>query len=220
MRKKEGSQVWRKLIILLLLFGPASILIFIGTSKCSHNFKKLDDFGKVKPFTFIDSLGKTHQNKELNGKILLITTLQKTCPEKCAVSMWHLNKIIYEKMRKKGERAIVRIVSFVTDGEGNPGTIEDIREVQKMLRDRVQNYNPKLWMIVTGDPKVLYDFERNDQRLLQEGDEFFGNQAYQELMLLLDKKQHLRMVLSGKTEGMIRRMNQHISLLLKEYAKK
>ena len=41
----------------------------------------------------------------------------------------------------------------------------------------------------------------------------------QELMLLLDKKNHLRMALSGTTEGMIRRMKQHIALLQKEYDK-
>lgn len=38
-------------------------------------------------------------------------------------------------------------------------------------------------------------------------------------MLLLDKKNHLRMVLSGKTEGMIRRMKEHIALLQKQYDK-
>ena len=43
--------------------------------------------------------------------------------------------------------------------------------------------------------------------------------SYQELMLLLDRENHLRMVLSGKTEGMIRRMNQHVGLLQKEYDK-
>ena len=61
--------------------------------------------------------------------------------------------------------------------------------------------------------------QRNDERLLKEGDEFYGGQAFQELLLLLDRENHLRMVLSGTTEGMIRRMNQHVSLLQKEYDK-
>ena len=54
---------------------------------------------------------------------------------------------------------------------------------------------------------------------MKEGDQYFGGQAFQELMLLLDKKNHLRMVLSGKTEGMIRRMKEHIALLQKQYDK-
>ena len=38
-------------------------------------------------------------------------------------------------------------------------------------------------------------------------------------MLLLDKKNHLRMALSGNQEGMIRRMKEHLALLQKQYDK-
>jgi hypothetical protein len=54
---------------------------------------------------------------------------------------------------------------------------------------------------------------------LKKGNEFYGGEAFQELILLLDKQNHLRMVLSGKTEGMIRRMKEHIALLQKQYDK-
>jgi hypothetical protein len=48
----------------------------------------------------------------------------------------------------------------------------------------------------------------------------FGNvQSFQEIMLLLDKKNHLRMALSGNQEGMIRRMKEHLALLQKQYDK-
>jgi hypothetical protein len=36
---------------------------------------------------------------------------------------------------------------------------------------------------------------------------------------LLDKKNDLRMVLSGTSEGMIRRMKEHVALLQKQYDK-
>jgi hypothetical protein len=39
-------------------------------------------------------------------------------------------------------------------------------------------------------------------------------------MLLVDKKNHLRMVLPGKTESTIRTMRDHMALLEKEYDKK
>jgi hypothetical protein len=38
-------------------------------------------------------------------------------------------------------------------------------------------------------------------------------------MLLVDKQNHLRMVLDGKSEGMVRRMKEHIALLDKQYDK-
>ena len=37
------------------------------------------------------------------------------------------------------------------------------------------------------------------------------------MMLLVDKSNHLRMILSGNSEGMIRKMKQHIALLQKQY---
>jgi len=203
---------------MLLLFGPAFILVLIGTSKCTHNFKQLDDFGVATNYTFVDAKGNQRDYKEFSDQVVLVTTLQITCPDDCAISMWHLDQLVYQKMRKKKEKGGVRIISFVTDGEGNP--IEDMSSVQDMLYDRVENYDPELWVLASGDAKELYDFERNDERLLREGDEFFGGQAFQELLLLLDRENHLRMVLSGTTEGMIRRMNQHVSLLQKEYDQK
>jgi hypothetical protein len=38
-------------------------------------------------------------------------------------------------------------------------------------------------------------------------------------MLLVDKRNHLRMVLKGNSEGMIRKMKEHIALLDKQYDK-
>jgi len=217
MSEKKSAGLKQRLLIVLLLFGPAFILVLIGTSKCTHKFKQLDDFGVATNYTFTDSKGEKHDYSDFSDQVVLVTTLQISCPDDCAISMWHLDQLVYQKMRKKKEKGGVRIISFVTDGEGNP--VKDLSSVEEMLYDRVENYDPDLWMIASGDAKELYDFERNDERLLKEGDEFYGGQAFQELLLLLDRENHLRMVLSGTTEGMIRRMNQHVSLLQKEYDK-
>ncbi len=200
---------------MVLLFGPAFVLVFIGTSKCTHNFKQLDDFGVGTNYSFVDAYGKEHTYKDYEDNVVLITTIQESCPDDCAISLWHIDQLVYQKMRKDPRKGKVRIISFVTDGEGNPLT--DLSSVDQMLRDRVEDYNPETWILASGDAKKVYDFERNDEKLLREGDEFYGNQAFQELLLLMDRNNHLRMVLSGTTEGMIRRMNQHIGLLQKEY---
>ncbi len=215
MSKKKAAGFKKRLFVILLLFGPAFILVFIGTSKCTHKFKRLDDFGVAAGYTFTDIHGKERSYKEFDDQVVLVTTLQLTCPDNCAISLWHIDQLVYQKMRRTIESGGVRIISFVTDGEGNP--VEDLSSVDEMLKDRIKDYNPDLWILASGDAKKVYDFERNDEKLLREGDEFYGKQAFQELLLLLDRNNHLRMVLSGKTEGMIRRMNQHVSLLQKEY---
>lgn len=206
-------------IAFLLTFGPALLLVLIATRGCDHKFKELDDYGEAAQYSFIDADGKQRTAKEFEGDVVLMTTLQETCPDSCAISFWHVNQTIYQHIynNKRKKLKQVRLISYVTDGEGNP--VEDLSTVEAMLKDQVENYDSTLWILASGNSKPLYDFTNEGVSLIQEGDEYFGGEGYQELMLLLDKQNHLRMVLSGKTEGMVRRMKQHIALLQKQYDK-
>ncbi|MDG1146769.1 MAG: hypothetical protein P8N52_00555 [Crocinitomicaceae bacterium] len=218
MEVKSNAGHAKRILAILLVFGPAFILIFIATRSCSHNFKELDDYGVADNYAFIDAQGIKHTVDDFKEYSVLINVLQPTCPENCSVSFWHLNHLIYQKMRDNArKKGSLRIITFVTDGKGNP--LKDLSAVSDMLADQVEGYDPNIWIVASGDPKKLYDFEHNNARLLQEGDMYYGGEAFQELMLLLDKKNHLRMVLSGKSEGMIRRMREHVALLKKQYDK-
>lgn len=207
----------RKVIFaFLLLFGPAFLLIFIASRSCEHKFKELDDFGAAVNYSFKMPDGKLLKADDMKGNILLVTTLQSTCPEECAVSFWHLNQKIYQHLRtNKKKLGTVKILSLVTDGKGNP--VDDLTPVVDMLNDEVEDYDPEIWLVATGDAREMYNFEKNGKSLLQKGDQYFGGESFQELMLLIDRENHLRMVLSGKTEGMIRRMFEHVALLKKDY---
>lgn len=219
MASKKTAGRMKVIFAFLLLFGPAFLLVFISTRGCEHKFKTLDDFGPATNYSFIDARGKKFTYKNFENEIVLITTLQETCPDSCAISFWHLNQAIYQHIRKNNRKKLkkVRIISFATDGEGKP--LKDLTVIRQALEDNVEEYDPDTWFVASGDVKSIYNFERNDKSLLQEGDEFFGGQAFQELILLLDKKNHLRMVLSGTSEGMIRRMKEHVALLQKQYDK-
>ena len=183
------------------------------TRSCEHKFETLENYGKITPFNFTDVKGNTRSSIEFDGDIVLITTIQESCPDSCSVLLWHINQMIYERIWKNRtkKRKQVKIISFVTDEEGNP--IKDLNTVQGMLKKIVPNYDPSIWVLAKGDVKSIYDIEHNGASLLQGGNKF------QELMLLMDKKQCLRMVLSGKKEGHIRRMEQSMALLQKEYDK-
>ncbi len=208
----------RRILTLLLLFGPAFILVFIGTRGCSHKFQELDDMGAVKKYHFVDAYNRKFSYDHFKDNVVLVNVLQSDCLDTCSVSFWHLDQTIYQDAYKNRRKdGSLRIISFVTDGKGNP--VKDLNTVRTMMEDMVEDYDKDVWYIATGDVRALYDIERNGQTLLQKGDEYFGGEAFQELLLLLDKDNHLRMVLSGKTEGMIRRMNQHVALLQKQYDK-
>ena len=219
MTKINGSAGRLKgIIVLILLFGPASFLIFISSRGCEHKFVELDDMGKVSNYSFVNADGTQMNEATFKNKVVLFTTLQVTCPNKCAVSFWHLDQLIYQHLRKnKKKLGHVKLVSFVTDSKGNP--YSNLNDVEFMLKDQVEKYDSSVWILANGDAKSLYNISRNGENLLMKGNQYFGGEAFQELMLLVDKRNHLRMVLKGNSEGMIRKMKEHIALLDKQYDK-
>jgi cytochrome oxidase Cu insertion factor (SCO1/SenC/PrrC family) len=219
MTKINGSAGRLKgIIVLILLFGPASFLIFISSRGCEHKFVELDDMGKVSNYNFVNADGTQMNQATFKNKVVLFTTLQVTCPNKCAVSFWHLDQLIYQHLRKnKKKLGHVKLVSFVTDSKGNPHS--NLNDVEFMLKDQVEKYDSSVWILANGDAKSLYNISRNGENLLMKGNQYFGGEAFQELMLLVDKRNHLRMVLKGNSEGMIRKMKEHIALLDKQYDK-
>lgn len=208
-----------KIVAILVLVLPAFLLVFISTRGCDHKFKELPDYGKAIDYTFEDANGKLYHASDFKGEVILMNTLQTTCPDSCAISMWHLDQLIYQHIRKNKTKKLkkIKLISFITDTEGN--AIKDLTKIQKSLEDNIINYDPSIWILAKGNPEEIYDFKHNNQSLLAEGEKYFGGKAFLELMLLIDKQNHLRMVGRGKTEGEIRRMFQHVALLMKQYDK-
>ena len=207
-----------RIVAILILLLPASLLVFLSTRGCSHKFKELPDYGIASDYHFIDGRGKKYSSKDFKDKIVVITTLQLTCPDSCAISMWHFDQAIYQHIRKnKKKLKQVKIVSFVTDGKGNPVT--NLSMLTASMKDNIEGFDPDTWFLASGEGRSVFDFKFNNQSLLKKGESYFGGEAYTELMLLIDKQNHLRMVNRGTAEGSIRRMYQHIALLQKQYDK-
>ncbi len=218
MTEKTKAGYVRPVLSLLLLFGPALLLIFISTRGCEHKFKVLEDYGKLPAYNFHDSKGHTLTNKNFRNKIVIYTTIQPSCPDTCAITIWHLDQLLYQQLRKnKKKLGHVKIVSIVTDANGHPS--DRVHDVEMALRTQVQDYDPEIWTVVSGDARGIYNMKHNGQSLLKKGKEYFGGEAFTELMLLVDKKNHVRMVLPAKTESTIRKMRDHMALLEKEYDK-
>ena len=213
----------KSLIALLLVFVPSTLLIFIGTRSCEHNFTKLDDYGKIHSYTFTNINGENKNSDDFKNTIVVINTLQESCPKKCGIAFWPFERSIYQQIRKNQKKLNkVRIISFVIDEDGNP--VKDLSNMQQILKDNVLNYDPKLWILASGDPKKIFNIEHNGVNLLDTQTEDKKKTAYKDLILLVDKKNHLRMALranskSPEGEGITRRMKQSLALLLKQYDK-
>jgi cytochrome oxidase Cu insertion factor (SCO1/SenC/PrrC family) len=214
----------RSLFALTLVFGPALILIFMATRGCDHRFKTLADYGLVDTptFTVYNHKGKQQQTlQDYQDQIVLISTLQTTCPYNCGLAFFPLTQNIYKDLRTNKRKKLkqVRMLSIVVDSLGNPVSEQALLDIQDMLRSRVEGYDPEIWQLVSADPKIFYNLTNNGQKLIVKDAKYFGGISYNELIMLLDKNNHLRMVLNGHTEGMIRKMKEHLALLIKQYDK-
>ena len=219
MSKNTKAGSLRPVLSMLILFGPALLLIFISTRGCKQEFQKLDDYGKLPAYNFTDAAGKPVKNSDYKNKIVLYTVIQATCPDTCSISLWHLDQLIYQHLRENRKRmGHVKMVSVGIDSKGNPS--DDIGAVEGTLKRFVEGYDPKIWHIVKGDPKTIYNIRHNGKSLMEKGKQYFAGEAYTELLMLADKNNHVRMVLPAKTESTIREMWERMALLQGEYDRK
>jgi cytochrome oxidase Cu insertion factor (SCO1/SenC/PrrC family) len=217
MNSKTKKSRLKAILAILLVFGPAMLLVFIGTRGCEHKFEKLEDYGAAAPYSFFDINGKQRTYKEFENCIVIVSTIQESCPDTCAISFWHVDQLLYQHIRKNKSKKLkqVKLISFVTDGKGNP--VKDLSYTANILKERVEGYDPEIWILANGDARNLYNFTNNGKSLLEKGSNYYGGEYFQEILLLLDKSNHLRMALRGNQEGMVRTMKEHLALLQKQY---
>ena len=89
-----------KIVAILVLLLPAFLLVFLSTRGCDHKFKELPDYGKAIDYSFEGVNGKQYTSKDFKNEIVLISTIQETCPDSCAISFWHVDQSVYQKIRK------------------------------------------------------------------------------------------------------------------------
>lgn len=201
----------------MVLFGPAILMVLFTTGKCNNQYQKLPEFGPMPNYEFTGANGKVVNNETQEGRLTIFTTLQTSCPQNCAIELFRFNMLIYQ-FYKKNRKSLdyVDIVSVVTDKEGNP--VDNLDEMLFTLNDMIQGYDSTIWNVVTGDPKQIYNVRNNEVNLYEmEDDDAYADKLYLELLLLVDQQNELRFVRRGKSEGLIRDFEQHVSLLQKQY---
>jgi len=210
---------------LLLLFGPALLIIIFGRG-CSSHYQELDKYGSVGDFEFTFLDGTPFNQDSLKGKITIFTTYQLSCPDSCGIDLWfmreHLFKKIYNNRKKLPH---VQIISIATDIEGNPITLTE--ESDFAMRDIVikglkkEEYNKTIWRLVSGEPSQIYSIKHNDVNLFEARDpKFISERMFLESLMLIDENGQLRFVRYGRSESMIRDFHEGFMLLEKEFEKK
>lgn len=213
---KEAGRT-KKLLMAFIVFAPALTLLLVGTMKCEHKFEQLDNYGVIPQYEAITADGKTITNATFKDKIVIYTTLHETCPKECGLSLWDVDQQLFRKIKDNPIKLKnVKIVSFVLDKDGNP--VKDLSVMRKTLEFNVQQYDPSIWILASGNAKQVYNIEHNGQNLAkQDGNQYFNGHAYNELILLADRENNLRIAYKADSESMVRKIHQFLMLLLKQY---
>lgn len=219
MAKNKKRGVFRKLLVVLVAFGPGTVIFLMAIGKCENKYQSLPIYGQMPEYEFTGADGKIINNKTQEGKITLFTTIQTSCPQNCAIDLFKFNLLVFQDYKKNQNKlGYIKIVSIVTDENGDP--VNNIDELLYTLNDMIDGYDSTIWNIVTGDPKQIYDIENNDINLYTTTtDSSFAGKSYLETMLLVDKHNQLRLVRRGNKEGYIRDFKQNVSLLKMETEK-
>jgi cytochrome oxidase Cu insertion factor (SCO1/SenC/PrrC family) len=217
--KKSKAGRLKPILMLFLVFGPALLLIFVSFNKCEHKFEQLPIYGKLDNFEFYTSSGDAITPETQLGKVTLYSTIQAGCPQNCAIDLLKYNMMVYQHYRKyQRKMGHIKFVSIVTDQDGNP--VDNLEDVEFLMNDIIQGYDPSIWTLVTGDPKQIYDIESNGVNLVtMKSDSSFATKPYLEMLMIVDKENNLRLVRKGNEEGLIRDFKEHIALLQKQYDK-
>lgn len=218
-QKENRAGLFKRIMLALLLIGPACVLLLVSSRSCEHNFLELEVMAEMPEYTFEDIQGKKFTQDSFKDKVVIFTTIQKTCPDSCSISIWNVDRNLFKYIRENPKKmGHVKIVSFVTDGQGN--AVDNLEEIDFLLTDQVVGYDSKIWMLAKGDARKVYDVSRNGVKLLNNEKGHYGGDAYQELLLLVDKDNQLRMVTKANEEDEVRKMYQSMALLEKQYDKK
>ncbi|NOQ75119.1 MAG: hypothetical protein GQ574_24105 [Crocinitomix sp.] len=225
----------RILLVMLIMLGPGSIIYFISKTVNNHfiklpylgyefdldsNGNKLDSTAYTVPeFNLTTFDGRAITKKDIDGKFIVLTTLQNACPDmsQCGMSVYHFNEIFFKKLIKNQDNyGNVRVLSILTDVDGNP-----ISEPSQKLKEEMYQYDTTgVWWMATGDVTPFYNFNYYGDKFINHvasnKDGELGLKAYTNSIVLIDDKGFIRGVSGAKTDSHIRNFFDMLKLLKKE----
>lgn len=227
---------WKRVLTLLLIvLGPGAIIYFLAKN-LKNKFIELPYVGTTYQYgedsTILDSTihvipdfeltkfdGTKITRDSIKERFIVLTTVQQTCPEldSCGMAFYLFDEIFYSKMSKnQGNYGNVKIISILTDFEGNPipeGPCEKLIE-------EVENYDSNIWWMAYGDPTPLFSFDYFGKNFMKHPSEKqageIGPNAFINSLVLIDQTGHIRGVSGAKRDSDIRNFFDMLKLLKKE----
>lgn len=208
-------------IIFLLIFAniqhpsikPDEVLPILGEKKIvervGEDGERIVDtiYHTIQPFQFISHLGDTITEDRMKGKVTVVDYFFTTCPGIC-IDMAKNKLAIQEHFLNDRD---VQIFSHTVDPETD--------SVAQLYRYAQDNYvNSKVWLLLTGPKKELYDQARKSYLITAiEGDGGPDDFIHSEKLVLVDKELRIRGFYDGTSKEDTEKLIKDIERLLVSY---
>ncbi|MFN4122114.1 MAG: SCO family protein [Flavobacteriales bacterium] len=213
-----------KFVLFAILVVPSVLYLILTTGK--HNIKALPYLGEKKTyevnengqikidtiyhsipeFSFTDQTGNTFGSANLENKIYVANFFFTNCPTICK-DMQTLMKTIHDRFQNFQD---VRLVSFTVDPEN------DTPEVLNEYAERF-NASADKWHFLTGEKEKVYTLASSYLLNASQDSLAPGGFLHSDLVVLIDRKKHIRGVYEGTDATDMKRCIDEIKTLIAEY---
>jgi len=176
-------------------------------------------YHKVGDLSLTNQLGDNFTlNGTLKGRILVVNFFFTTCPTVCprlTGNTWLLQRAF--RRNPKIENGLDNSVHFVSV------TVDPEKDTVPALRAYADRYKADHdhWWFATGDKKAIYNFARNELKLVTgPGDGGADDFIHSQKLVLIDAKRHIRGYYDGLDTADVKRCADDIVLLTMEKDKK
>ncbi len=193
--------------ILILLVAGFMVYAFVGVGFGRKTLPVLPDPShKVAPFAFINQMGDTVTQKNMDGKVCVVEYFFTTCTGICPKMNANMDKVYKEFKNTPG----FLILSHTVDPE-----TDSVPVMEKYAEQ--YGADPKVWMFLTGPKKELYAMARHSYLLnAATGDGGKDDFIHTQMWALIDQNRQIRGFYDGLKPAEINKMEDDIRTLLKE----
>ena len=162
---------------------------------------------KIADFELINQDGEIFSQNDLKGKYYVTDFFFTTCPSICPDMSSQLQRV---------QKAYFENDEFLIVSHSVTPEIDSV----KVLKEYAELYeaNPKKWIFLTGDKKVIYDLARKSYfAATTEGDGGIDDFIHTENFVLVDKEKRIRGFYDGTSKESVNQLIIDIEILAQEY---
>ena len=225
MKKKTSKKYYRRydflIVLFFIVFGAIAVsgFVWVLTPKqilpvyqpamidpklVDESIQFVKKYHTIAPFTMINQNGQTITEKDYENKVYVADFFFTTCPSICPIMTKNMFSL-QEKLKTKYPE--VKLLSYSVTPE--------IDTIEQLKRYAVENkVDDKIWNLVTGDKKEIYNLARKSYLVVQnDGNGGPHDMIHTENFVLIDKENRIRGYYDGTDINEMDRLITEIGML-------